>query len=56
MPYEIALGMNGRIWVKGRSSQETIAIVNLISNSEYVGKGQVKQVVRHAMDTLAGFS
>lgn len=56
LPYEIALGMNGRLWVKGRSTQETIAIINLISNSEYLQSQQIKHVVRQTTDAIAGFS
>lgn len=33
--YEIAIGMNGRVWVKARSIQETIAASNAILAAEY---------------------
>ncbi len=55
LPYEIAIGMNGRIWVKGRSIQETVAICNAISSAEYMNNHQIKVMVRRTMDALAGF-
>ncbi|RLU26827.1 hypothetical protein DMN91_000624 [Ooceraea biroi] len=33
--YEIAAGMNGRIWIKARTVQETIAVANAILAAEY---------------------
>ena len=55
MPYEVTVGMNGRIWVKGRSFQETIAIVNAISSAEHMTNEQIKVMVRRLADALAGF-
>ena len=47
--------MNGRVWVKGRSMPETIAIANVISSAEYMTNEQIKVAVRQAMDAIAGF-
>lgn len=33
--YELAAGLNGRIWIKARSVQETIAVANAILAAEY---------------------
>lgn len=33
--YEVAAGMNGRIWIKARTVQETIAVANAIFAAEY---------------------
>ena len=55
LPYEIAIGMNGRIWVKGRSSRETILIMNAISNSEFMTNDQMKTMVKGLLDALQGF-
>lgn len=33
--YEIAIGMNGKIWIKARSVRETIAASNAILAAEY---------------------
>lgn len=55
LPYEIAVGMNGRIWLKGRSTSETIAIANAICSSEYMTDEQVKPKVNKLIDALAGF-
>ncbi|XP_032674226.1 exosome complex component RRP40 [Odontomachus brunneus] len=34
--YEMAVGMNGKIWIKARSVQETIAVANAILAAEYM--------------------
>jgi len=34
LPFEFAVGLNGRIWINGRSTQETIEIVRRISGAE----------------------
>lgn len=55
LPYEAAVGLNGRIWIKGRSIKETIAIVNAIESAEYMTNQQMKVMVRKLLDALAGF-
>ena len=55
LPYETAIGMNGRVWVKGRSTKETIAIMNAVLSSEYMSNEQIKNMVRRLTDALAGF-
>lgn len=41
MPFEITVGMNGRIWVRARTSMQTINIINAISAAEYMDKSQI---------------
>jgi exosome complex component RRP40 len=55
MPYEIAVGLNGRIWVNGRSTQETLAITDVISSAEFMNKQQIKDTVRKLINKLSGF-
>ncbi|CAH1772438.1 unnamed protein product [Owenia fusiformis] len=55
LPFEVAVGMNGRIWVKGRSIKETIAIVNGLNSVEYMDTNEIKVMCRKLLDTLAGF-
>ena len=55
LPYEVTVGMNGRIWVKGRSHKETVAIVNAICSSEYMSADQIQMMCRKLVDALAGF-
>lgn len=54
LPFEIAVGMNGRIWVNGRSTEETLALAHAVSGAELLNKGQVKEMVRKLSDSLSG--
>jgi len=45
VPYEIAVGANGRIWVKSNTPLETILISNAIINSEYLSNTQTREMV-----------
>lgn len=42
MPFELAAGMNGRLWIKARSPKQTIFIANAIYASEYMLNEQIK--------------
>jgi len=53
LPFEVAVGMNGRVWVKGRSQTETAAIVNTIASAEFMNEKQIKLAVRQARDAIA---
>ncbi|KAK2178956.1 hypothetical protein NP493_522g02033 [Ridgeia piscesae] len=54
MPYETAVGINGRIWVKGRSTIETITIANIISDSEHCSDSDMKTFVKSRVHALSG--
>jgi len=53
-PFEIAVGLNGRIWVNGRSTNETLTLAHAIGGAEMLNKGQVKDLVRKLTDSLSG--
>lgn len=55
LSFEVAIGMNGRLWIKARSISETIAIANAISASEYMSNEQMKEMCKRLLDALAGF-
>lgn len=55
LPYEVAVGLNGRIWVKGRSTVETIALSNAICSAEFMTNDHIKVLVRQICDALSGF-
>ncbi|NXD22687.1 EXOS3 protein, partial [Spelaeornis formosus] len=42
-PFEMVLGMNGRIWVKAKTVQQTLIIVNILEACEYMTADQRKQ-------------
>lgn len=54
LPFEIAVGMNGRIWVNGRSTNETLALAHAVSGAELLNKAQVKEMVQKLSDSLSG--
>jgi len=54
LPFEIAVGLNGRIWVNGRSTTETLTLAHAISGAELLNKEQIKQMVRKLSDSLCG--
>mmetsp|Transcript_7693 Transcript_7693/g.28338 ORF Transcript_7693/g.28338 Transcript_7693/m.28338 type:complete len:239 (-) Transcript_7693:1770-2486(-) len=46
LTYEIAIGMNGQIWVKAGKLKDTILISNAILNSEFLTDDQVDSLVK----------
>jgi len=45
-PYEVAAGMNGRIWVNSNTIENTVLITNAILNSELLNQAQIDLVVQ----------
>lgn len=50
--YELAAGMNGRIWIKARSVQETIAAANAILAAEYTVASEMQKLCARIEKTL----
>ncbi|XP_065603076.1 exosome complex component RRP40 [Cyrtonyx montezumae] len=44
-PFELVLGMNGRIWVKAKTVQQILIIVNFLEACEYMTAEQRKQAL-----------
>jgi len=44
-PYEVAVGINGRIWVNSTTTLSTILIANAIQNSSYMKPEQIAAMV-----------
>nr|XP_009686354.1 PREDICTED: exosome complex component RRP40 [Struthio camelus australis] len=44
-PFELVLGMNGRIWVKAKTVQQTLIVVNILEACEYMTAEQRKQAL-----------
>ncbi|XP_008927894.3 LOW QUALITY PROTEIN: exosome complex component RRP40 [Manacus vitellinus] len=44
-PFELVLGMNGRIWVKAKTVQQTLIIVNILEACEYMTAEQRRQAL-----------
>ncbi|KAG2466855.1 exosome complex component RRP40 [Polypterus senegalus] len=45
-PFEMVVGMNGRIWVKSRSTQQTLIVANLLESCEHMTRAQRRDVLR----------
>lgn len=42
--YEIAVGLNGRVWVSSGSPAHTVIVANALANSEFVPKEKVSRI------------
>jgi exosome complex component RRP40 len=45
VPFEIAVGMNGRVWVNAANSKHIILITNAILNSEHLQPKQIQAMI-----------
>eukprot|EP01126_Amoeba_proteus_P041394 TRINITY_DN444_c0_g1_i4.p1 TRINITY_DN444_c0_g1~~TRINITY_DN444_c0_g1_i4.p1 ORF type:complete len:165 (-),score=26.12 TRINITY_DN444_c0_g1_i4:94-588(-) len=46
LPYEVAVGINGRIWVKSTNVINTILVSNCILNSQHLPTEQIHEMVQ----------
>ncbi|XP_063536687.1 exosome complex component RRP40 [Cydia strobilella] len=53
-PFELAAGMNGRIWIKAKTMRETIAVGNAILGCEYLDNQEIKSLCSNIANILAG--
>lgn len=53
-PFEMAAGMNGRIWIKANSMRETIAVGNAILGAEFLSDQEIKKMCNNIAAILAG--
>ena len=54
IPFDIAVGMNGKIWVKAKSIQATIAIGNAILSAEHLTEEEIRTKCDDILNALAG--
>ncbi|KAJ2064509.1 exosome non-catalytic core subunit rrp40 [Coemansia sp. S146] len=50
VPFEVAVGVNGRVWVNAESVATTILVANAIRNSEYLDAKQCRQMVKELLE------
>ena len=50
--FECVVGMNGRVWVHSKNMLDTIAIVNAISNSEFMDELECVEMVSSIFSRL----
>lgn len=55
LKYEVAVGMNGRIWIKCHTVMETIAVANAISVSQHMTNQDIQIMCSQMADSLVGF-
>lgn len=53
--YEIAVGMNGRIWIRGKTVRDTICLANAISVAEHMTNEEITRMSNKLVDVLSGF-
>nr|XP_033772861.1 exosome complex component RRP40 isoform X1 [Geotrypetes seraphini] len=51
-PFEIVIGMNGRIWVKAKTTQQTLIVANILEACEHMTAEQRKQVFAKFSDNM----
>ncbi|XP_038625628.1 exosome complex component RRP40 [Tachyglossus aculeatus] len=49
-PMEIVIGMNGRIWVKARTTQQTLILANILEACEFMTTDERKQILARLAD------
>ena len=54
LAYELAVGVNGRVWVKSGSVAKTILVANAIRNAEYMPAERAEQMVTQLVSYLEG--
>ena len=52
LPYEVALGINGKVWIHAASPLHTILIANAILNSEFLNDTEVHVMVERLLAKL----
>ncbi|KAJ1667799.1 exosome non-catalytic core subunit rrp40 [Coemansia sp. RSA 1813] len=50
IPFETAIGLNGRVWVNTEASATTVLVTNAIKNSEFLSANQCKQMVKELLE------
>uniref|UniRef100_A0AAG5DHS9 Exosome complex component RRP40 n=1 Tax=Anopheles atroparvus TaxID=41427 RepID=A0AAG5DHS9_ANOAO len=55
LAFEMAAGMNGRIWIRGKTFKETIAVGNAILALEYVSNDRIRELCDDISAYAAGF-
>ena len=54
-PFEVTVGVNGRVWIKSKGILNTIAVANSITKSEYLNEEQTRKMISDVINELQGF-
>lgn len=52
--FEIAVGLNGRVWIKAKIDIQTIAIANAVMASELMDNEQIENMCKKLSKVVAG--
>lgn len=55
IPFEVAVGANGRVWIRAKTVKETICLVNAIIAAEHMDNREITAMVSKLSSALAGF-
>ena len=55
IPFEIAIGMNGRVWIRAKTVRNTIGIANAIQVAEHMSNQEISVMSNKLVDALQGF-
>ncbi|KAJ1887828.1 exosome non-catalytic core subunit rrp40 [Kickxella alabastrina] len=50
VPFEVAVGLNGRVWINTASPATTVLVANAIKNSEFLNAKQCRQMVKELLE------
>jgi len=53
--FEVAVGMNGRIWIKAKTLKQTMTVAKVISLAEHMDNEEINKLCKKSLDKLAGF-
>ncbi|XP_022106964.1 exosome complex component RRP40-like [Acanthaster planci] len=54
IPVELAVGMNGRIWLRSKTLSSTITAMNAISSAEWMTEAEIRLMVHKLQDSFLG--
>eukprot|EP00658_Telonema_sp_P-2_P045610 TRINITY_DN3359_c0_g2_i2.p1 TRINITY_DN3359_c0_g2~~TRINITY_DN3359_c0_g2_i2.p1 ORF type:complete len:242 (-),score=52.04 TRINITY_DN3359_c0_g2_i2:225-950(-) len=52
VPFELAIGVNGRVWVNAETPRNMIVVANAIANSEFMTGPEAQKMVRDMLNSL----
>ena len=50
IPYEIAVGLNGRVWINSQTHKHTMLVAEVIRNSEILSEDRIEKMVAAAVE------
>ncbi len=50
LKFEVACGMNGRVWLKSGSVRETVALANAIGSAEFLTNQELPELVKKTVE------